>query len=128
MPVCDLLMRFCLEQNCLISKQRRMLLLAPLSNTWMCNTTLSHTSYSRPRHRWADDIKMKLTGTGWECVDWIHLAQGRDQWRVHTDTVMNVQLDKRRKISWLAERHFASQEGLLSMEFSYSSYLHLPLQ
>jgi hypothetical protein len=32
----------------------------------------------RPRHRW-EDIRINLRGIGWEDVDWIHLAQDRDQ-------------------------------------------------
>jgi hypothetical protein len=35
----------------------------------------------RPRYRWVDNIKMNLRVIGWECMDWIELAQDRDQWR-----------------------------------------------
>jgi hypothetical protein len=28
----------------------------------------------RPRHRWVDNIKMNLTGIGWDSVDWIDMA------------------------------------------------------
>jgi hypothetical protein len=31
----------------------------------------------RYRHTWEDNIKI-FREIGWECVDWIHLAQGRD--------------------------------------------------
>jgi len=34
----------------------------------------------RPRCRWEDNIRMDLRNIGWEGVDWIHLAQDRDQW------------------------------------------------
>jgi len=34
---------------------------------------------ARPRRRWEDNIRMDLRETRWECVDWIHLAQDRDQ-------------------------------------------------
>jgi hypothetical protein len=34
----------------------------------------------RPRHTWEDNIKMDLREIGWAAVDWIHLAQNRDQW------------------------------------------------
>jgi hypothetical protein len=34
----------------------------------------------RPRNRWEDNIGMDLRDIGWEGVDWIHLAQDRDQW------------------------------------------------
>jgi hypothetical protein len=35
----------------------------------------------RPRRRWVNNIKIDLRGTGWDGMDWIHLAQDRDQWR-----------------------------------------------
>jgi hypothetical protein len=44
----------------------------------------------RPRRRWVHNIKMKLTGVGWGGMDWIDLAQGRDQWRDRVNTVMNL--------------------------------------
>jgi hypothetical protein len=43
----------------------------------------------RPRRRWVDNIKMDLREIGWDGMDWIDLAQGRDQWRVQVNTVMN---------------------------------------
>jgi hypothetical protein len=39
-------------------------------------------SLERPRCRWMDNIKMDLRETEWDCVDWIDMAQGRDQWRL----------------------------------------------
>jgi hypothetical protein len=33
----------------------------------------------RPRRRWEDNIRMNLREIGWEVVDWMHLAQDRDQ-------------------------------------------------
>jgi hypothetical protein len=35
----------------------------------------------RPRRRWENNIRIDLREIVWEVVDWIHLAQGRDQWR-----------------------------------------------
>jgi hypothetical protein len=35
----------------------------------------------RPRHGWVDNIKMNLREIGWGSMDWIDLAQDRDQWR-----------------------------------------------
>jgi hypothetical protein len=32
-------------------------------------------------HKW-EDIKMDLKDTGWESMEWMHLAQNRDKWRV----------------------------------------------
>jgi hypothetical protein len=44
----------------------------------------------RRRRRWVDSIKMNLREIGWEGMDWIHLAQDRDQWRALVNTVMNL--------------------------------------
>jgi hypothetical protein len=44
----------------------------------------------RPQGKWEDNIKMYLRETGWEVVDWIHLAQNRDQWWVLVNMVMNL--------------------------------------
>jgi hypothetical protein len=38
-------------------------------------------SFGRRRHRWKDIIRMDLMEISWESVDWIRLAQDRDQWR-----------------------------------------------
>jgi hypothetical protein len=46
----------------------------------------------RPRHRWKDIISTALTEIGQESVDWIHLAQDRDQWWVLLNTVMNLRV------------------------------------
>jgi hypothetical protein len=35
----------------------------------------------RSRRRWVDNIKIHLGETGWDGMDWIDLAQHRDQWR-----------------------------------------------
>jgi hypothetical protein len=42
----------------------------------------------RPSRRWVDNIKMDLREIGWDCVDWIDLAQDRVQWRALVNTVM----------------------------------------
>jgi hypothetical protein len=46
----------------------------------------------RPRRRWVDNIKMDLGEIGWDGMDWIELAQDRDQWRAVVNTVMNVRV------------------------------------
>jgi hypothetical protein len=46
----------------------------------------------RPRLRWVDNIKMDLRETGWDGVDWIDLAQNRDQWRTLMNTVMKLRV------------------------------------
>jgi hypothetical protein len=46
----------------------------------------------RPRRRWVDNIKMDLREIGCDGMDWIDLAQDRDQWRALVNTVMNLQV------------------------------------
>jgi len=46
----------------------------------------------RPRHKQKDNIRMYLRDIYWEGVDWIHLAQYRDQWWAFVNTVMNLQV------------------------------------
>jgi hypothetical protein len=35
--------------------------------------------FGRPRRRWVDNIKVNLGEIGWDGVNWIELAQNRDQ-------------------------------------------------
>jgi hypothetical protein len=46
----------------------------------------------RPRSRWVDNNKIDLTEIGWDGMDWIDLAQDRDQWRAVVNTVMNLRV------------------------------------
>jgi hypothetical protein len=46
----------------------------------------------RPRRRWVDNIKIDLRETGWDGMDWIDMAQDRDQWRDLVNTVMNLRV------------------------------------
>jgi hypothetical protein len=46
----------------------------------------------RPRRRWVDNIKMDLTEIGWDGVEWIELAQDRDQWRALVNKVVNLRV------------------------------------
>jgi hypothetical protein len=41
------------------------------------------------RRRWVDNIKMDLREIRWDGMDWIYLAQNRDQWRALVNAVMN---------------------------------------
>jgi hypothetical protein len=49
-------------------------------------------SLGRPRRRWEDNIKMNLRAIGWNGMDWIDLAQDRDQWRALVNTAMNLRV------------------------------------
>jgi hypothetical protein len=44
----------------------------------------------RPRHRWEDGIRMILGDIGWWCVEWIQLAQDKDQLRAVVNAVMKL--------------------------------------
>jgi hypothetical protein len=44
----------------------------------------------RRKRRWEDNIRMDLRETGWQGVDWMHLAQDRNQWRALMNTVINL--------------------------------------
>jgi hypothetical protein len=44
----------------------------------------------RPRRRWEDNIKIDIRKLGWGGMDWIDLAQDRDQSRALVNTVMNL--------------------------------------
>jgi hypothetical protein len=46
----------------------------------------------RPGRRWVDNIKIDLRQIGWDGIDWIDVAQDRDQWRALVHTVMNLQV------------------------------------
>jgi hypothetical protein len=46
----------------------------------------------RPRRRWVEDIKMHLREIEWDGVDWIYMAQDRDQWRALVNTVLNLRV------------------------------------
>jgi hypothetical protein len=45
-----------------------------------------------PRRRWEDNIKMDFREIEWCGTDWIHLVEGRGQWRALVNTVMNLRV------------------------------------
>jgi hypothetical protein len=46
----------------------------------------------RPRSRRVDNVKMNFREIGWDGMDWIKLAQVRDQWRALVNMVMNFRV------------------------------------
>jgi hypothetical protein len=46
----------------------------------------------RPRRRCVDNIKMDLREIGLDGVDWMDMAQDRDQWRALVNTVLNLRV------------------------------------
>jgi hypothetical protein len=45
-----------------------------------------------PKRKWVDNIKVDLREIGWDGMDWLDLAQDRDQWRALMNTGMNLRL------------------------------------
>jgi hypothetical protein len=39
-----------------------------------------------------ENIKIDLREIGWDVMDWIDLAQNRDQWRALVNTVVNLRI------------------------------------
>jgi hypothetical protein len=46
----------------------------------------------RPTRGWVDSIETDLREIGWDGVDWIDMAQDRDQWRALVNTIMNLRV------------------------------------
>jgi hypothetical protein len=46
----------------------------------------------RERRRWVNNIIMDVRETGWDGMDWVDLAQDRDQWRTLVNMVMNLRV------------------------------------
>jgi hypothetical protein len=68
----------------------------------------------RPRCKWEDNIRMDLDGIGWEGVDWMHLAEDRDQWWALVNMVVNLQVPEKSN-NLMTSRVTILQEGLCSM-------------
>jgi hypothetical protein len=49
-------------------------------------------STGKQKRRWEDGIRMDLREIGLGGVDWIRLAQDRDQWRSVVSAVMNLRV------------------------------------
>jgi hypothetical protein len=44
------------------------------------------------RRRWLDNFKIDLREMRWDGMDWIDLAQDREQWRALVNTMMNLRV------------------------------------
>jgi hypothetical protein len=58
----------------------------------MCTKFWLESLKGRQGHRLEDNNKIILRGIGWEGVDWIYLAQDRNQWWALVNMVMNLQV------------------------------------
>jgi hypothetical protein len=57
-----------------------------------CRILVGKRSLGRPRRRWVDDIKIDLREIEFDGMEWIKLAEDRDQWRALVKTVMNLRV------------------------------------
>jgi hypothetical protein len=48
--------------------------------------------FGEPKRRWENNVRMFLRELEWELVDWMHMAQDRNQWRAVVNTVMNLRV------------------------------------
>jgi hypothetical protein len=46
----------------------------------------------RPGRTWVGNIKIDLRVIEWDGMDWIDMAQDRDQWKAVVNTVMNLRI------------------------------------
>jgi hypothetical protein len=46
----------------------------------------------RPRRKWDGNIRVDLREIGWGGMDWIDVAQDRNQWRALVNTVMSLRV------------------------------------
>jgi hypothetical protein len=49
-------------------------------------------SLERPKRTSVDNVKIDLREIGWDGMDWIDVAQDRDQWRALVKNVMNLRV------------------------------------
>jgi hypothetical protein len=46
----------------------------------------------KSKRRWKDNVRMDLREIGWGGVDWIDLAQDKNQWKALVNTVINLRV------------------------------------
>jgi hypothetical protein len=80
-----------------MTKSRRMKWaghVARMENRNACSTLVGKPDgkrpLGRPRRRWVDNNKMDLRVIRWDGMDWIDLAQDRNQWRALVKTVTDI--------------------------------------
>jgi hypothetical protein len=73
-------------------KSRRMRWAGHVAGMWRRGMHKGKRPLGRPRRRWVDNIKMDLREIEWNGMDWIDLAQDRDQWRALVNAVINLRV------------------------------------
>jgi hypothetical protein len=60
-----------------------------ISDKILVGTSEGKSPIGRPGHRWKTVLEWEVD---WEVVDWMHLAQDRDQRRAFVNMLMNLQI------------------------------------
>jgi hypothetical protein len=61
-------------------------------NVEKCGTPEVKSPLERPRRRWVDNIKMDIREIGCDGINWVDVAQDRDQWWALVNTVLNLRV------------------------------------
>lgn len=69
-------------------------------------------TFRRHGYRWWDSIKMALTETGCEDVNWNELTQNRARWPASMNTMMDLPIPWQWWISWLVQSYEPLKEIL----------------
>jgi hypothetical protein len=48
----------------------------------------------RLKTRWEDNNRIDIRGTGWDGMHWIHVAEDRNPWTAHVNTIPNLRVLK----------------------------------
>jgi hypothetical protein len=59
---------------------------------YWCEKPEGKRPLGRPRRWRVDNIKTDFGEIRWDSMDWINLAQDRDQWSALVNTIMNVRV------------------------------------
>jgi hypothetical protein len=100
---------FSVKLSCLKHKRKE-------EYTWdFSGTVLRTEQLGKPRRKFEYDIKKGFI-TECDGMDWINLAEDRDQGRAIVNTVINTRFHKMLENSWVAKGLTASEDALSSTE------------
>jgi hypothetical protein len=77
-------------------KSRKMRLIEHVARMGACSLLVGKTDgngpHARASRRWVDNANMDLGEIGWGGMDWMSLAQDRDQWKALANETMKLQV------------------------------------
>jgi hypothetical protein len=83
-----------LEQGTSLIRSKRANCHGVMSDTQLLSSSIQNNILieRQPRRGWVENVKMDHRELGWDGVDWIELAQDRNQWRALVNTMMNLRV------------------------------------